>query len=130
MTTDLDELRKIYAGTRIEEVIDHLERVEQEQIEYLCEPCSTVHPRQETGKLLQPCPACGTAMTATSFNLREIQRLRVALELAEQDTRIVDWLEQRHYLHTLGRRHLSFKSWVVNLREACRAAMKAETEEG
>jgi predicted RNA-binding Zn-ribbon protein involved in translation (DUF1610 family) len=45
--------------------------------EWLCESCHVVHPIQREGKVLQPCPRCGYAMTPTSQNMRELAALRV-----------------------------------------------------
>lgn len=47
-------------------------------VEWLCDQCNCIHPRQRHG-LVQPCPDCKLAMRPTSFNLREIERLRAML---------------------------------------------------
>lgn len=57
--------------------------LEHESAEYLCVSCNVIHPIQVRGKILQPCPYCGTAMEPTSFNLRQIKTLREQLAAAQ-----------------------------------------------
>lgn len=47
-----------------------------ESIEWWCPTCKIIHPTQISGRVLQPCPCCGDTMLPTSYNLREIKRLR------------------------------------------------------
>src|ERR1700722_15602026 len=47
--------------------------------EGLCHRCSTIHPHKTGDFLTAPCPDCGSPMTPTSANVREIERLRARM---------------------------------------------------
>jgi hypothetical protein len=58
-------------------------------VEWLCHRCKCIHPRQRHG-FIQPCPDCNEVMAPTSFNLREIDRLRVLLTTTPKHTPLTD----------------------------------------
>ena len=65
---------------------DHLAAVNHDRLEYLCERCQVVHPPVGHA-LLQPCPDCRDTMIPSSFNIRELKRLRTQLATAREALR-------------------------------------------
>jgi len=83
---DVKETSKEFKMNVIEQ---QLKALLDDKAEWFCERCNIIHPNTTiSGRVYQPSPDCGDAMSLASFNLRVIKRLRA------QNTKLVEALEK------------------------------------